>query len=152
VRRNHLNHVEHFTEINKLCKVASCWLYLEIPSAFSYYGSLGQIYSQSHLRFGGDGRIKCKHCRWTLWFVRSPWPEQGYRNNRRIRVGRLDDTAPLGYVTPLTSVKMLCYQTKFKGNHSSVQGDIKLLLTFLARNERLLLHSEEGGLKANKLP
>ena len=29
-RRNRLIHVEHFTEINKLCNVASCWLYLEI--------------------------------------------------------------------------------------------------------------------------
>jgi hypothetical protein len=29
-RRNRLKHVEHFTEINKLCNVASCWLYLEI--------------------------------------------------------------------------------------------------------------------------
>ena len=29
-RRNSLKHVEHFTEINKLCNVASCWLYLEI--------------------------------------------------------------------------------------------------------------------------
>ena len=28
-RRNRLKHVEHFTEINKLCNVASCWLYLE---------------------------------------------------------------------------------------------------------------------------
>ena len=27
---NRLKHVEHFTEINKLCKVASCWLYLKI--------------------------------------------------------------------------------------------------------------------------
>ena len=29
-QRNCLKHVEHFTEINKLCSVASCWLYLEI--------------------------------------------------------------------------------------------------------------------------
>jgi len=29
-RRNRLKHVEHFTEINKLCNVASCWLYFEI--------------------------------------------------------------------------------------------------------------------------
>ena len=29
-RRNHLKHVEHFTEMNKLCNVASCWLYLKI--------------------------------------------------------------------------------------------------------------------------
>ena len=29
-RRNRLKHVEHFTEINKLCNVASCWLYLKI--------------------------------------------------------------------------------------------------------------------------
>jgi hypothetical protein len=28
--RYRLKHVEHFTEINKLCNVASCWLYLEI--------------------------------------------------------------------------------------------------------------------------
>jgi hypothetical protein len=28
-RRNPLKHVEHFTEINKLCNVASCWLYME---------------------------------------------------------------------------------------------------------------------------
>jgi len=27
-RRNRLKLVEHFTEINKLCKIASCWLYL----------------------------------------------------------------------------------------------------------------------------
>ena len=25
--RNHPKHVEHFTEINKLCNLASCWLY-----------------------------------------------------------------------------------------------------------------------------
>ena len=30
-RRNRLTHVEHFTEINNLCNVASCWLYLKIP-------------------------------------------------------------------------------------------------------------------------
>ena len=30
VRRNRLKHVEHFTEINKLCKAASCWLNLKI--------------------------------------------------------------------------------------------------------------------------
>ena len=30
VRRNSLKHVEHFTVINKLCNVASCWLYLKI--------------------------------------------------------------------------------------------------------------------------
>ena len=35
--RNRLKHVEHFTEINKLCNVVSCWLYLKI----SFY-SLGQ--------------------------------------------------------------------------------------------------------------
>jgi hypothetical protein len=29
-RRYRLTHVEHFTEINKLCNVASFWLYLEI--------------------------------------------------------------------------------------------------------------------------
>jgi hypothetical protein len=29
-RRNRLKHVEHFTEINNLCNVASCWLYLKI--------------------------------------------------------------------------------------------------------------------------
>ena len=29
-RRNRQKHVEHFTEINKLCDVASCWLYLKI--------------------------------------------------------------------------------------------------------------------------
>ena len=29
-RRNRLKHVEHFTEMNKLCNAASCWLYLEI--------------------------------------------------------------------------------------------------------------------------
>ena len=29
-RRNRLKHVEHFTEINKLCNVASCWLHLKI--------------------------------------------------------------------------------------------------------------------------
>ena len=28
--RNCLKHVEHFREINKLCNVASCWLYLKI--------------------------------------------------------------------------------------------------------------------------
>jgi hypothetical protein len=28
-RRYRLSHVEHFTEINKLCNVASCWLYFE---------------------------------------------------------------------------------------------------------------------------
>ena len=31
-RRNPLKHVGHFTEINKLCNVASFWLYLEILS------------------------------------------------------------------------------------------------------------------------
>ena len=31
-RRNRLKHVEHFTEINKLCNVAYCWLYLKILS------------------------------------------------------------------------------------------------------------------------
>ena len=29
-RRNRLKHVEHFTDINKLCNVTSRWLYLEI--------------------------------------------------------------------------------------------------------------------------
>ena len=29
-RKNRLKHVEHFTEINKLFNVASCWLYLKI--------------------------------------------------------------------------------------------------------------------------
>ena len=29
-RRNRLKHVEHFTEINKLCNVASCCLYLKM--------------------------------------------------------------------------------------------------------------------------
>ena len=29
-RRNRLKHVEHFTEINNLCNVVSCWLYLKI--------------------------------------------------------------------------------------------------------------------------
>jgi hypothetical protein len=29
-RRTRLKHVEHFTEINTLCNVASCWLYLKI--------------------------------------------------------------------------------------------------------------------------
>ena len=29
-RRNRLKHVEHFTEINNLRNVASCWLYLKI--------------------------------------------------------------------------------------------------------------------------
>jgi hypothetical protein len=29
-RRYRLKHVKHFTEINNLCYVASCWLYLEI--------------------------------------------------------------------------------------------------------------------------
>ena len=32
--RNHLKHVEHFTEINKLCNVASCWLYLKIGTVY----------------------------------------------------------------------------------------------------------------------
>jgi hypothetical protein len=31
-RKNRLEHVEHFAEINELCNVASCWLYLEIKS------------------------------------------------------------------------------------------------------------------------
>ena len=31
-RRNHLKHIEYFTEINKLCNLASCWLYLKIYS------------------------------------------------------------------------------------------------------------------------
>jgi hypothetical protein len=29
-RWNRLKHVEHFAEINELCNVASCWLYLKI--------------------------------------------------------------------------------------------------------------------------
>ena len=29
-RRNRLKHIEHFTEINKLCNVRSCWLHLKI--------------------------------------------------------------------------------------------------------------------------
>jgi hypothetical protein len=29
-QRYRLKHVEHFTEIIKLCNIASCWLYLEI--------------------------------------------------------------------------------------------------------------------------
>jgi hypothetical protein len=29
-RRTRLKHVEHFTEINTLCNVVSCWLYLKI--------------------------------------------------------------------------------------------------------------------------
>jgi hypothetical protein len=29
-RRNRLKHVENFTEINNLCNVASCWLYLKM--------------------------------------------------------------------------------------------------------------------------
>ena len=33
-RRNRLKHAEHFTEINELCDVASCWLYLNIPDFF----------------------------------------------------------------------------------------------------------------------
>ena len=33
-RRNRLKHVEHFTEINNLCNVASCWLYLKIKKKF----------------------------------------------------------------------------------------------------------------------
>ena len=37
-RRNRLKHVEHFTEINKLCNVASCWLYLEMGTKF-YLGT-----------------------------------------------------------------------------------------------------------------
>ena len=28
--RNRLKHAQHFTEINKLCNIASCWLYLKI--------------------------------------------------------------------------------------------------------------------------
>ena len=34
-RRNDLKHVEHFTEINNLCNVASFWLHLEINSTVS---------------------------------------------------------------------------------------------------------------------
>ena len=29
-RRNRLKHVEHFTEINKLCNAGSCWMHLKI--------------------------------------------------------------------------------------------------------------------------
>ena len=29
-RRNRLKHVQHFTEINKLCSIESCWLHLKI--------------------------------------------------------------------------------------------------------------------------
>jgi hypothetical protein len=29
-QRNCLKHIEHFTEINKLCNIASCWLHLKI--------------------------------------------------------------------------------------------------------------------------
>jgi hypothetical protein len=31
-RRNCLKHVEHCAEINELCNVTSCWLYLKIHS------------------------------------------------------------------------------------------------------------------------
>jgi hypothetical protein len=85
-----------------------------IPSALSYYGSPGQIYSQLHLRFGGDGRIKCNTAvgQYGLSKVhgQSMVTEtiDGY-------VGRLEDPEPLGYVTHRTSVKMLCYYTKLKG-------------------------------------
>ena len=34
-RRNRLEHVEHSTEINKLCNVASCWSYLKIRKCTS---------------------------------------------------------------------------------------------------------------------
>jgi hypothetical protein len=34
-RRTRLKHVEHSTEINTLCNVASCWLYLKINHIFS---------------------------------------------------------------------------------------------------------------------
>ena len=36
-RRKCLKYVEHFTEINKLCNVASCWLYLKISYSSSSY-------------------------------------------------------------------------------------------------------------------
>ena len=35
-RRNRLKHAQHFTEINKLCNDASCWLYLEKRNRRSY--------------------------------------------------------------------------------------------------------------------
>jgi hypothetical protein len=39
-RRNRLKHVEHFTEINKLCSVASCWLCLEIYLGLCFWWNL----------------------------------------------------------------------------------------------------------------
>ena len=33
--RYHPKHVEQFPDINKLCKVASCWLYIEIYLRFT---------------------------------------------------------------------------------------------------------------------
>ena len=35
-RRNRLKPAEHFTEINKLCNVASCWLHLKKRDTISY--------------------------------------------------------------------------------------------------------------------
>ena len=37
-RRKRLKHAEHFTEINKLCNVASCWLYLK--KTFAMHGTM----------------------------------------------------------------------------------------------------------------
>ena len=32
-----MEHVEHFTETNKLSNVASCWLYLNINHVYTWY-------------------------------------------------------------------------------------------------------------------
>jgi len=46
---------------------------------------------ERHLRFGGDERIKYKHCRWTLWFVQSPLARarlQKQSTDTRLQAGR----------------------------------------------------------------
>ena len=73
--RNHPKHVEQFTEINKLCNVASCWLYsyfAVIYDAQTAERQIGLIILCCHLKpwgwhFGAD-TCRSWHFTWIVFY------------------------------------------------------------------------------------
>jgi hypothetical protein len=82
-RSYRLKHVEYFTEINKLCSVTSCWLYLEIILCMNgkfFYGMLFIGFEDALRRLRDQGKTGYRK-----FVLKLQW-EESTRNLRRYRL------------------------------------------------------------------
>jgi hypothetical protein len=61
----HPKHVEQFPDINKMCNVASCWMYVEILLGAHPILHISRI-RVNYVFSGGRGKVQIMQCVWSF--------------------------------------------------------------------------------------